>query len=118
MQPQFGHSSQTDEKSKVVIQKTNSKDSSDPKGAEQEEDTSKLLPENTHGLLDLIEHATAHKIEMRRSGPIAVHCRYIHLKCINKQIELIISYTRLIHMMINNNFDSDMDQTEVQFTSH
>ena len=112
-------SSQTDDKSKVVIQKTNSKDSSDPKGTEQEEDTSKLLPENTHGLLDLIEHATAHKIEMRRSGPIAVHCRYCHLKCINKPIQLIcISYTRLIHMMINNNFDSDTDPTEAQFTSH
>ena len=50
------------------------KSSSDSKESDDEE-TSQLIPENSHGLLDLIEHATAHKIEMRRSGPIAVHCR-------------------------------------------
>ena len=34
-----------------------------------------ILPASTGGLLDLVEHATAHKIEMKRSGPIAVHCK-------------------------------------------
>ena len=62
---------------KTASLKTTAKVTSESKVQEQEEeeDASQFLPENTHGLLDLIEHATAHKSEMRRSGPIAVHCR-------------------------------------------
>ena len=36
---------------------------------------SKSVPDNSYGLLDLVEHATAHKIEASLPGPIAVHCR-------------------------------------------
>ena len=34
------------------------------------------VPQNTTGLLDLVEHALAHKVEASLPGPIAVHCRY------------------------------------------
>ena len=33
------------------------------------------MPANTTGLLDLVEHALAHKVEASLPGPIAVHCR-------------------------------------------
>lgn len=33
------------------------------------------MPATTTGLLDLVEHALAHKIEASLPGPIAVHCR-------------------------------------------
>lgn len=33
------------------------------------------VPSKTHGLLDLVEHAAAHKIEASLPGPIAVHCK-------------------------------------------
>ena len=53
------------------------------------------LPDKTQGLLDLVEHATAHKTEMKRSGPIAVHCRlgsdrssvYVALSCLVQQLK-------------------------------
>ncbi len=38
-------------------------------------DSKGSLPENTYGLLDLVEHATAHKVEASLPGPIAVHCK-------------------------------------------
>ena len=60
--------------SETAPPKPSSKTTSETKESEEEE-SSQFLPDNTHGLLDLIEHATAHKSEMRRSGPIAVHCR-------------------------------------------
>ena len=65
---------QNKDDSKTGSLKTSAKVASESK-ASDEEGSSQILPENTHGLLDLIEHATAHKSEMRRSGPIAVHCR-------------------------------------------
>ena len=34
------------------------------------------VPSSTTGLLDLVEHALAHKVEASLPGPIAVHCRY------------------------------------------
>ena len=34
------------------------------------------VPKATTGLLDLVEHALAHKVEASLPGPIAVHCRY------------------------------------------
>ena len=70
-------SSKNEDNNQTASDKTNSKITNESKGPEEEEeeDTSHVLPENTHGLLDIIEHATAHKSEMRRSGPIAVHCR-------------------------------------------
>lgn len=34
------------------------------------------VPKSTHGLLDLVEHALAHKVEASLPGPIAVHCRF------------------------------------------
>ncbi len=37
-------------------------------------DSASDLPSTTHGLLDLVEHATAHKTEAGLSGPVAVHC--------------------------------------------
>ena len=33
------------------------------------------VPAVSTGLLDLVEHATAHKTEASLPGPIAVHCR-------------------------------------------
>jgi len=39
-------------------------------------DAAEDVPSSTHGLLDLVEHATAHRTEAGLSGPIAVHCRY------------------------------------------
>ena len=33
------------------------------------------VPSATHGLLDLVEHATAHTTEAGLTGPIAVHCQ-------------------------------------------
>ena len=61
---------------KDALETVSSKTKSSGESKESDdEETSQLIPENSHGLLDLIEHATAHKIEMRRSGPIAVHCR-------------------------------------------
>ena len=33
------------------------------------------VPADTHGLLGLVEHAMAHKIEASLPGPIAVHCK-------------------------------------------
>ena len=66
--------SQNETDNKAVSNKPTSKTTTETKEATDKE-SSVLLPENTHGLLDLIEHATAHKSEMRRSGPIAVHCR-------------------------------------------
>jgi hypothetical protein len=33
------------------------------------------VPATTHGLLDLVEHALAHKVQASLPGPIAVHCR-------------------------------------------
>ena len=33
------------------------------------------VPAATTGLLDLVEHALAHKVEASLPGPIAVHCR-------------------------------------------
>jgi len=54
-----------------------------------------ILPETTQGLLDLVEHATAHKAEMKWSGPIAVHCKYgsdrssvyVALSCLVQQLK-------------------------------
>ena len=66
--------SQNEAESKTASPKASCKTTSETKESEEEE-SSQFLPDNTHGLLDLIEHATAHKSEMRRSGPIAVHCR-------------------------------------------
>ena len=60
---------------KLASPKTTSSTSNSTKHSGEDE-SCEYLPENTHGLLDIIEHATAHKTEMRRSGPIAVHCRY------------------------------------------
>ena len=61
---------------KDALETVSSKTKSSGESKESDdEEISQLIPENSHGLLDLIEHATAHKIEMRRSGPIAVHCR-------------------------------------------
>ena len=67
-------SSQNKDDQQNTSLKAKAKVSNESKESESEEDI-ELIPENSHGLLDLIEHATAHKIEMRRSGPIAVHCR-------------------------------------------
>ena len=33
------------------------------------------VPSKPHGLIDLVEHAMAHKVEQHLSGPIAVHCK-------------------------------------------
>lgn len=53
------------------------------------------VPASTHGLLDLVEHATAHRTEAGLTGPIAVHCRrgsdrssvYVALSCLVLQIK-------------------------------
>ena len=66
--------SQAKAESKTASPKASIKNTAESKGSVNGEDP-QSLPENSHGLLDLIEHATAHKTEMRRSGPIAVHCR-------------------------------------------
>ena len=39
------------------------------------EESDEKMPESTYGLLDLVEHAMAHKIEASLPGPIAVHCK-------------------------------------------
>ena len=36
------------------------------------------VPKATTGLLDLVEHALAHKVEASLPGPIAVHCRCVY----------------------------------------
>ena len=33
------------------------------------------VPSKPHGLIDLVEHAMAHKVEQHLSGPVAVHCK-------------------------------------------
>lgn len=33
------------------------------------------VPSKTTGILDLVEHAMAHKTESHLPGPIAVHCK-------------------------------------------
>ena len=38
------------------------------------------VPKATTGLLDLVEHALAHKVEASLPGPIAVHCRCVPIK--------------------------------------
>jgi protein-tyrosine phosphatase len=38
-------------------------------------DAAEDVPSSTHGILDLVEHATAHRTEAGLTGPIAVHCR-------------------------------------------
>merc|ERR1719433_2536578 len=53
------------------------------------------VPKATTGLLDLVEHALAHKVEASLPGPIAVHCRYgserssvfVSLSCLVQQIK-------------------------------
>ena len=70
-----------------------------------EEDPTVILHETTHGLLDLVEHATAHKTEMRRSGPIAVHCRYV---CCHLPSSLLVS-VRSISRGAPNHYVRDND---------
>ncbi len=58
-------------------------------------DTASDLPSRTQGLLDLVEHAMAHKTEAGLTGPIAVHCLrgsdrssvYVALSCLALQIK-------------------------------
>ncbi len=53
------------------------------------------VPTSTHGLLDLVEHALAHKVEASLPGPIAVHCRFgserssvfVALACLVQQLK-------------------------------
>ncbi len=76
-----------------------------PGGSSSSSDSAAPLPSSTHGLLDLVEHATAHKTERESprspysssssSGPIAVHCHrgadrssvYVALSCLALQIK-------------------------------
>ncbi len=58
-------------------------------------DSSADVPSQSHGLLDLVEHALAHKAEAQLPGPIAVHCRcgsdrssvYVALSCLVQQVK-------------------------------
>ena len=58
-------------------------------------DSSADVPSQSHGLLDLVEHALAHKSEAQLPGPIAVHCRcgsdrssvYVALSCLVQQVK-------------------------------
>jgi len=70
-------------------------DSSSSRQQLQSDDSCVQLPDTTQGLLDLVEHATAHKAEMKWSGPIAVHCKYgsdrssvyVALSCLVQQLK-------------------------------
>ena len=68
------------------------RDGQDAAGGGGDDDS---VPASTGGLLDLVEHATAHRTEEGLTGPIAVHCRkgaerssiYVALSCLVMQVK-------------------------------